>query len=626
MKALLEYFEKLSERNLFLLVSGIVAVLIALIYGQTINYGYCIDDQYYLWLLDDSGTTFWEHLKSIKQRFWAEQFRPITYSSILFESLINGEYPQIHHRFNLVYYFLLLIVIFKVTNRIFRAFDTSYVNVLSLLVTLLFLSHTSHANVVSSIKNREVIFSLMFGLLALLNWHSFLSSRKVFSYLLSLIFLTVAIFSKSDALLFIFLIPILGMLIQKFKSWKFIFATSLLYIGLSFLLYLAIERMFAEPIAFEFVADYWENPYRFENLNFFKVWAYRTNILGIYQKFMLWPFGYYFYFGFDFLKIETSWTWKVITIFMLNLVVAIYGFKKLFQKQYKAIIGLLFFYVGIAPFIYAFATGYVSVRYSFIASLGFCIILAQLILYLLQSERKWMQYIGAIFLVFLLSSYSFLSHQRSKAWKDLFTLYKTDIPKIKTSVNANRMACILYYLEAEKKNDLVEVQTLIEESHHYCNQGLAVYKAPVIMDYKARGYYLVGDVEMAQQTFEQTISLDSTNKTALSYLGFIYLNQNKFDESIKAFEQLLTLDAGNLDGNIQLTQLYVKKRQFNKAIELNKEFFESGNRYDALLNFGDIFIAQGDTSSALKNYKSALHYKQEDFVLEAIRRLEGPFQ
>jgi len=321
-KKLTEYITRLSpvQRNIF--TFSIIALTIGLVYYLTPDFKYCIDDQYYLWLYIEEGSSVQEYLESMRQRFWIQQYRPVTFASIMAEAVLFGKNPEVHHGFNLLYYTALCYLIFFLTFTFFKKYEVnSYY--LGLLVAFLFLLHPSHANVVSSIKNREAILSMTFGLLSMYTWWRFLDTRKLKMIFFSILFLLLGVFAKKDVLPFILLIPVSGYLYTgKFKIGKEGFYL-LLSVAAFVVSYLFILGSIAEPVETSFRMSYFENP-MIEKVMGFKDWLpYSLYILSIYEKFMVWPTGYLFYFGYDQIEVIDYWNSRTILSFMAHFLVVI---------------------------------------------------------------------------------------------------------------------------------------------------------------------------------------------------------------------------------------------------------------------------------------------------------------
>ena len=373
------YIDRLSPAQRNLLAFVIFAFTIAMVYLPTVDFKYCIDDQYYLWLYIEDGSSFMDYVDSLRQRFWHTQFRPVTFATILVEALMFGKDPGVHHFFNLIYYTLLCYLIYLLVSTFLKKYE-KHAYYLGLFIAFFFLMHPSHTNVVSSIKNREAILSMLFGLMSMRIWWKFLDTRKVKWIIVSVALLLMGILAKKDVMTFILLIPISGFLYSgqfKFKRWWLYF---LLFLVLLLISNYTVLNFIAEPVVTTFNMSYIENPLIGEEMSFQKWVPYSLHILSIYEKFMLIPTGYLFYFGYDQVEILNYWNGRTLLSLLVHILILIALIYLVVRKKYKYLLGPVIFFVSIAPFVLTIVSGIVAVRYSFIASLGFSIVAVQLLL------------------------------------------------------------------------------------------------------------------------------------------------------------------------------------------------------------------------------------------------------
>ncbi len=624
MKSFISSIDKYSSKQKDIFVFICFFLLIALVYGKTIFFKYCIDDQYYLWLFVEEGSSLKNHFQSLLQRFWGAEYRPVTYITILFESLLFGERPEIHHFFNLIYYLVLCFSIYKVLSKYFQKHEEQFFYI-SFCIALLFLIHPAHSNVVSSIKNRETILSLLFGVYALYVWLLYIDRRKLYLMFLSAFLIIVGTYAKRDILPFFVVVPICGWLYAEKENYKKLVLPLLIMLFCIVIGTWFVQNFIAVEAGSEFAMHAYENALLTMDISFMERIPYAFYLLGMYEKFMVWPFQYYFYFGYDVLPVVTTWESYIVLLAIIHVFFVaflIYLYRK-GNKYY--LIGPVIFYLSIAPFVLSLVTGYMAVRYSFIASFGFCIAVVQIAFFIATKiTSKSFDIIYALSVVLLMIFFSYQAYNRSSDWRDIDTLYSTDIPKIERSANANRMACMYYYIVAAD-SDISEHEQLILKSHSYCDQALTIYEISEAILYKAMGYELLNLDAKALPLYERLYSINNNSKSAREFLAYHYKNIGEVNQAIDFFEQLIEVDAHNKKAYIELTQLYNNRLRFDEAIDLNRKFYGLEYHYDALLNFGDIFIASGDTSSALKNYNTAILYQKEDYIIDAVLEISRQF-
>ncbi|MEZ5008991.1 MAG: hypothetical protein R2753_12640 [Chitinophagales bacterium] len=171
------------------------------VYGNTLNHDYNLDDSYYVNILPKVDAKPNEIVKVVTKRFSKSDYRPIPALHLAIEQYCFGQKSSVFHFFNVFYYALLGIAIFILFNQL-KIFPNQW---MVLLLVILFLVHPSHSNVVASIKNRDVILSMFYGVLAIICFVRFYDVKKYLYLLSSALLLLIAILCKRDALMFLFI-------------------------------------------------------------------------------------------------------------------------------------------------------------------------------------------------------------------------------------------------------------------------------------------------------------------------------------------------------------------------------------------------------------------------------------
>ncbi len=129
-------------------------------------------------------------------------FRPLILSSYAIEVSLFGLNPKANHAFNIFYFGVLCIVLFLLLKKIFVG------NIwLPLLITLLYISHPLHSEVVANIKSRDEIFAMLFGCLSLLLFLTYAETNAAKYLLLAFAAFLLGLMSKESNLIYAVLIP-----------------------------------------------------------------------------------------------------------------------------------------------------------------------------------------------------------------------------------------------------------------------------------------------------------------------------------------------------------------------------------------------------------------------------------
>lgn len=125
---------------------------------------------------------------------YAYGYRPMVHVSFALEHQFFGDNPQVSHFFNVLLYGLCVLFLFRLLtmwagekNRLFAA-----------LATLLFVLHPVHVEVVASIKNRDELLALLFGLLSGIAFSKGTQKQNWLQFLLASAWFFLALLSKKS--------------------------------------------------------------------------------------------------------------------------------------------------------------------------------------------------------------------------------------------------------------------------------------------------------------------------------------------------------------------------------------------------------------------------------------------
>jgi hypothetical protein len=183
-----------------------------LVFGNTISNDYNLDDHLVNNIransIEDIFTTTYS-----QENGFNYGYRPISILTFYIEYSSFGKNSRISHTINLLLYIMLNVLIFKLLKRIFKSTD----RYILLFITLLFVVHPIHTEVVASIKNRDEILSLLFIVSASLLVYRWVSNYKWYSLLMIVTFCSLSILSKRSSLPIHFLIPLIVILKEEIK-------------------------------------------------------------------------------------------------------------------------------------------------------------------------------------------------------------------------------------------------------------------------------------------------------------------------------------------------------------------------------------------------------------------------
>ncbi|MFP4664711.1 MAG: glycosyltransferase family 39 protein [Bacteroidales bacterium] len=192
------------------LYAGLWFLILALIlYGQSVNNGYNIDDNYVV----EEHEQVQKGIKGIPEIFTSryhqerEQYfgyRPLTIAVYAIEYQIFGNNPSVFHLLNVLWYAVLLIVLFRLLQILMPGHNSWFF----LILLSIFAAHPIHSEVVLSLKNREEIFCFLLSALAWISFVRYYDIRKWWHLISGLVLLALAFLAKETAVIFVAIIPL----------------------------------------------------------------------------------------------------------------------------------------------------------------------------------------------------------------------------------------------------------------------------------------------------------------------------------------------------------------------------------------------------------------------------------
>ena len=197
--------------------SLLIFIFSFLLYSTAINSDYNLDDT----LVTQNHRLTSKGISAIPDIFtspyyqdemgYSYEYRPLVLISFALEHELFGENPHVSHFFNVLLYALACSLLFIV----FKKLLTGYSILFPAAISLLFAVHPIHAEVVSSIKNRDEILALIFGLLSLQSTLGFINEKKRWSIIFVPVFFTAALMCKVSILTLVFISPLLLLLFRN---------------------------------------------------------------------------------------------------------------------------------------------------------------------------------------------------------------------------------------------------------------------------------------------------------------------------------------------------------------------------------------------------------------------------
>lgn len=501
------------------------------LYGNSVFNNYSLDDENVIKGAVENGIAGIPEI--ISSRYGERDnvkldYRPVVLISFALEHQFFKQSPHISHFINIVLYAICLIVLYNVLISVFSLHKIQ--EWLPLIITVFYAIHPIHTEVVNSLKNRDELFGLLFGLLFLkYGFYFFTKKENRLKYAtFTILFFTLTLLSKLVGILYM---PLLILVLfynrlLKWNKWNYLLLSG------TFLILAILIWVTASGLK--------RNFYSFENSlvgvkDLSIIFPTCFKIILYHIKMLILPFPLRFYYGYNLFPLDSAFEPSVLISIIFHVGLLIFGIWKIWKKD---ILGLLILSYLTCMFLYFnYPIPYVgmfSERALLVSSIWFVAIVVILLFRLAKKVKsRYLNYFIFCFSFFVFVSYSYQTIQRNFYWKNGLTLYNNDIKNLENSVAANYIYANALNNESSITTDSIySVELALKAITHY-QQCIDLY--PYYPDYfyqMAKLYrYKLNDANKAEKILKNMLEVDSNFVGANYELGKIYFEKKDFRNS-----------------------------------------------------------------------------------------------
>jgi tetratricopeptide (TPR) repeat protein len=341
-------------------------------------------------------------------------------------------------------------------------------------------------------------------------------------------------------------------------------------------------------------------------------------VLAEYLKLMVIPHPMSFYYGYAVIvPVGISNIQSIISI-ILHLILLIVALA-LIRKAPILSFGIIFYLVSIVIFSNLLhpVVGMMADRFTYVASIGFCISIAYLLLKLFRvnfSEKTpvILKPVFILVMVLLLGVYSFLTIARNAQWKNHLTLMRHDIKHLDKSAQAHNLLAQNIMKYSQQKAYSRDAYNMYQEALIHFRRSAEIY--PYFLNVwfdMGRLYLMLNDKENAFRCFMEAHNLDSTFTTATLNIARIAQEKKDFGNAIKYYEKLIRNNPNSAEAFSNLSYMYYQLGYLEKSIEVNKKAIEIFPDYwEAYQNIALVYTELNDTANAYFYQKEAQKRKK----------------
>jgi tetratricopeptide (TPR) repeat protein len=612
----------IPPKRLELYFSIIVATIGFLLYFNTVFNDYALDDRAVIQenKFTKQGiagiptlltTFYWAG-------FWGDNaglYRPLSMVTFAVEWQFFPDNPHVGHVTNILLYALTGFLLFRMLKRMMP----KHTILLPFIVSLLFMAHPIHTEVVANIKSRDEILCLLFFILAIDNLLMYADSGRKWKLAIAVGSYFLCLFAKESGVAFILIFPLILWFFRNFdgkailaKSWPFVATVAIYFIIRTLVLGTNVTGKAYTYLDNSLVAA----PDLMTRL------ATAFYMLGKYLKLLIIPYPLSYDYSFQAIPF---YTWSDFQAFLPLLMYAaafIYAIR-CFLKNEKSIFafGILFYLLSLAVvanvFILIGAT--MADRFLYIPSLGFCLIVAFGLMRIFPPQgsdkkkvvsgkilgtNKWV----AIVTLVILIPYSYGTVARNFDWYDNNTLFVADANSAKGSARVRTNYGVVMLQKFDKTSPEKE------KNNAYLDKSIVEFRASIKIDPKhpfaylnlGGALYFKGEYIEAIEALKTAIMLDPTDPKAYSTIGNAYYRTQDYQNSIFNLKKCIELNFTSSETYNFLGGSYFATGDFPNAVSAYIKAIELDPKNVELhTNLGSVYGSKGDLANAIKCFRKA---------------------
>ncbi len=598
---------------------GLIILFTFALYGNTIFNYYSLDDYH----ISSKNMLIKKGIKGIPDIFtslYASEggidygYRPLVRSSFAIEYEIFGENPYVSHLFNVIIYLLVILLLYKILKRLFRDYSLFF----PFFITLLFLAHPVHTEVVASLKNRDVILNLGFCLLALDFLLKYADFKKIKFIIWGLFFYILAFLSKETAIIFLLVFPLVLYFFTSLSPKKILYCF-LVLLGFSLISFiLTLPQVYIPEFSREM--RFTENPLSFDD-NIWNQVGTGFYVLLYYLRLLIFPHPLLYIYAYNMVPVvnlANLWVLLSVVFHIGIFIIAVYKFR---NKHILSFI-IIFYLITIGPYsnILISVPCIIGERFLFVPSLPFCIFIVYLIFYLFRSkpetgrvQNKKLVPISAI-IILLLIPYFIKTFKRNKNWNTNYSLYAADMKYLENSVKANDLLATELIrkvnIELSKPVDVTKfLRPTINKAISHWEKAVEIYPGHYSSWTNLGVVYnrIYKEHEKAIGYFEKALEVKPDHGVAIFNMGQAYEALGNINKAIELYEECIERDPDIINPRSRLSNVYFRMGEFKKAIMLNQEIMKLYPMEPLpYVNFGNYYFNIADTAKAISFYEQAV--------------------
>jgi len=544
-------------------------------------------------------------------------YRPLSMITFAIENEFFPKNPHVSHLGNVILYAMTGFFLCLLLMNLFRNFHPIF----AFIITLLFIAHPIHTEVVANIKSRDEILAylnLIIGIFLLLLAYK---NQKTNSKLIfvSCIFFYFALLSKESAMTGLLIAPLI-----LFFSYNLTIKQSLIK-TIPFALMILVFQMHKYgvlgTVTGQIPKDIVNYPYTEAETKLSSTFLIFLQCI----KMILFPHPLSYDYSYNQIPSSGFGSPLVLFGFLMAVALAYFSFKGLFKKSVLAF-GVLLFCVTLAPALaFVFLRGGIfAERFLYAPSLGFSIVIVFLLVKIFKlnihspgvkmlSLLKELKLILPAGIVFAL--YSFKTITRNPIWHDNMTLFSTDVNSSPNSCQVRRhYGSELINMGIAEKDSQKKIEWF-NKGTEQLREGLRINPHFGDAFFKLGVAYQTVKVNNDSAIFYYTRAIQEAPGYAISYnnLGILYEGTGKQELASYYYNRAVEVNPYFPDGK-RNSESHKKKtgldvRMFPTSTNLDsleRSTPQDKRDYNFYYKLGTDYASKGDYVNAAKSLENAV--------------------
>ncbi|MEA1873559.1 MAG: glycosyltransferase family 39 protein [Bacteroidota bacterium] len=485
------------------------------------------------------------------------RYRPLSMITFAVEQSLFGGNPHISHFINILLYALLVLLIYRVLQKLFPQNKDAIWSV-PFIAALLYAAHPIHTEIVANIKGRDEILAMLGAFAAFWFAIRYVESKKLLPLIWAFICLFLGFMSKEIALSFVFVIPF-SLWFFRIGNTRQIFMT-LMPVLAAAIVYVIIRISVLGQLMGEESGQLMNNPFLHADAG--EKYATIFMTLGMYLKLLVFPhpltWDYYPY------HVELiQWAdWRAILPLLLSiglLALAVIGLKN--RKIYAWAIWFYAATLAMTSNLIINIGAFMSERFMFFPSLAFVLLIAVLIVRFAHISKQNRQIVSIVLLI-LLSLYALKSISRNQVWENSYTLFQNDVEISSNSAKGNSSWGSELYAQAEEFQDTAKRNALMRQAIPYFEKAIDIhprYVEPLVRMGNVQ-IMVYQDVEAMMDYYIRVLEISPENSDVWgNTYGVLSQNVDMPKFEIKTWKRIEKINQNHPELYRELGNLYLNK-------------------------------------------------------------------